>query len=126
MKERVAIFLMIIYLFGTTNACQLLKLPLLVTHYLKHKTESPHITLGSFFKMHYIDPQPFDADYEQDMQLPYKTTPATICKNIPTVISAMPKIVFKVPMINPGVNPVLNDDIPPTRLIHNIFQPPRV
>lgn len=124
MKERAAIFLMFIYLLGATNACQVLKLPLLVTHFIKHKKESPHITLGSFFKMHYIDPQPFDADYQQDMQLPFKKTPDTFCRNTPYELS-LPKIVLKSPELYSVVQPVLNDDIPHILLTGNIFQPPK-
>lgn len=115
---------MLIYLFGATNACQFLKLPLLVTHYLKHKTESPYITFGSFFKMHYIDPQPFDADYEQDMQLPFKKTPDTFCRNIPSEL-VLPKIVLKTPEYYIETQPVRNDTIPGTLLPYNIFQPPK-
>ena len=125
MKERIAILLMSIYLLGATNTCQVLKLPLLVSHYIKHKKESPYITLGSFFKMHYIDPQPFDADYAQDMQLPFKTTPDTFCRNTPIVVSILPTIEFRAPVPRPEGPPILNDHIPLTLLACKIFQPPR-
>lgn len=117
---------MIVYLFGATDADQLLKIPLLVTHYIKHKKESPYMTLGSFFKMHYIDPQPFDADYSQDMQLPFKTVRDMVCRNIPTDLTVLSRITFKPPVENPGIQPVINDDIPPHLMTYGIFQPPRI
>jgi len=121
----VAIFLLAIYLFGSTDAYQLLKLPRLVTHYVKHKQESPNITLGSFLKMHYIDPQPFDDDYKQDMQLPFKTVLNIYGRNLPTDITILPRILFKAPIENQGLRPVSNDNIPPSLLAHAIFQPPK-
>jgi hypothetical protein len=124
-KERAAILLMAVYLFGATNACQVLKLPLLVTHYIKHKQESPFITLGSFFKMHYIDAQPFDADYAQDMQLPFKTTPDTFCLNTPSVVHVVPKIDFTAPVHKPVLQLIVNEDIPLSLSTAAIFQPPR-
>lgn len=125
MKATAAILLMSVYLFGATNACQVLKLPLLVTHYVKHKKESPYITLGSFFKMHYVDPQPFDADYAQDMQLPFKTTPDTFCLNTPSTVPVVPKIDFKAPVAKPVLQPVTNEHIPLSLSTGTIFQPPR-
>ncbi len=125
MKEKAAIFLMAVYLFGATNACQVLKLPLLVTHYIKHKQESPFITLGSFVKMHYIDPQPFDADYAQDMQLPFKTTPDTFCLNTPSVVPVVPKTDLTVPVYRPVLQPIVDEEIPLSLSATAIFQPPR-
>jgi hypothetical protein len=124
-KEKVAIFLLVLYLFGSTDAYQLLKLPQLVGHYVKHKRESPYMTLGSFIKMHYIDPQPFDNDYKQDMQLPFKTVLNVYGRNLPTDVTILPRIIFRPPSDDPGLQPVLNDDIPPSLLSHTIFQPPK-
>ena len=117
---------MFVYLFGATNACQVLKLPLLVTHYLKHKQESPYITLDSFIKMHYIDAQPFDADYAQDMQLPFKSTPDTFCVNTPSIVPVFPKLVFGVPKPDPEKPVIMNDNVPHSLSTSRIFQPPRL
>ena len=125
MKEKLAIFLLVVYLFGSTDAYQLLKLPLLVGHYVKHKRESPYITLGSFFKMHYIDPQPFDDDYKQDMQLPFKTVLNVYGRNLPTDITILSRIIFRAPSENPGIQPIKNDDVPHHLVARTIFQPPR-
>jgi len=125
MKKWSAILVLFIYMLGATNACQFLKLPLLVSHYIKHKKESPYITLASFFKMHYIDPQPMDADYNEDMQLPFKTAPDALCRNIPLFISSLPKIELNAPVVYYEPRPVLDDDIATVLLINNIFQPPK-
>ncbi|WP_133053903.1 hypothetical protein [Niastella yeongjuensis] len=125
MKEKLAILLLVIYLFGSTDAYQLLKLPLLAGHYVKHKSESPYMTLGSFFKMHYIDPQPFDNDYKQDMRLPFKTVLNVYGRNLPTDLTIIPHINFRAPVKNTGLPVALNDNISPLLLTYTIFQPPR-
>jgi hypothetical protein len=125
MKRWSAILFLFIYLLGSTNACQFLKLPLLVSHYIKHKTESPYITFGSFFKMHYIDPQPMDADYNEDMQLPFKTPPLTLCRNMPLFVIMLPVIAIQAPVFDIQAQPVFNDNIPSAFVVNNIFQPPR-
>jgi len=116
---------MAVYLFGSTNACQLLKLPLLVRHYIRHKQENPGITLAAFFKIHYVDEQPFDADYTQDMQLPFKTTPDTFCQNTPSLVPVFPKVDLTAPVPRLAERPVFNEDIPPYLTATGIFQPPR-
>lgn len=116
---------MALYLLGTTEAGQVLKLPLLVEHYIKHKGESPGITLFSFFKMHYVDPQPYDADYQQDMELPFKTCLYFFTLTPPSILPILPQLSFKVPAEPPVMREIINDKIPPYLPLHNIFQPPR-
>lgn len=125
MKRWSAILFLLIYILGSTNAYQFLKLPLLVSHYIKHKKVSPHITLGSFFKMHYIDPQPMDADYNEDMQLPFKTPPVTLCRNMPLFVVMLPVVAIQAPVFDKQPQPVFNDNIPSVFVVNNIFQPPR-
>jgi hypothetical protein len=75
--------------------------------------------------MHYIDPQPFDDDYKQDMQLPFKTVLNVYGRNLPTDITILPRIIFRSPAENPSIQPALNDNIPPFLLTYTIFQPPK-
>ena len=127
MKNVIAIFFLSIYLFGYTEASQVIKLPLLVKHYIKHKGEDPSITVVSFLKMHYIDQQPFDADYLQDMQLPFKTPgDVFIFMTItPTLLPVVPQLSFNDPIIVQVKYSLLNDQIPLYSFPHNIFQPPK-
>lgn len=125
MKVKIATLLLITYLLGATNACQLLKFPLLVSHFIKHKEESSEITLASFLKMHYVDPQPMDADYDQDMQLPFKTTPEILCRSIPSILSIPQAVVFNAPVPDPETQPLLNENIHDILLFRSIFHPPR-
>ncbi|WP_026905254.1 hypothetical protein [Pedobacter glucosidilyticus] len=73
MKKIIAILLLSIHLIATTELYQLLKLPILVEHLIEHKMQDNNITIFEFFSMHYALEDVRDADYERDMQLPFKT-----------------------------------------------------
>ena len=70
MKKWVSILLLSLYLLSTTELNQLLKLPVLIEHYVEHKNLNPEMTLLAFFKMHYDHPVK-DADYKTDRKLPF-------------------------------------------------------
>ncbi|MBK7808626.1 MAG: hypothetical protein IPJ51_20415 [Saprospiraceae bacterium] len=46
---------------------------MLFIHYAQHLEEDSTMTVAQFFDMHYMHGIVFDEDYEQDMQLPFKT-----------------------------------------------------
>lgn len=73
MRKYIAIFFLSVYLVAFTEARQILKMPNLVEHFIAHKVKDKRTTLYSFFKMHYLDAPVKDADYSQDMKLPFKT-----------------------------------------------------
>jgi hypothetical protein len=74
LKKAIIILLMSTFVFSTTEFCQLLKLPMLITHFQEHKAEKSDLSFFSFLKMHYFNGDPKDADDETDMKLPFKTT----------------------------------------------------
>lgn len=124
MRRVVAILCFFVYVLGTTEMDQVLRLPLLVKHYLQHKAESPGITMYAFFKMHYIDPQPFDDDYQQDMQLPFKRIDVR-CIPQPSILpeivaSVIPRTVFYVPHYI-----LYNEQHMPDWQLNGIFRPPQ-
>jgi hypothetical protein len=51
----------------------MLKLPNLIEHYYSHTHKDKNTTIFSFLKMHYLDNHGKDADYKEDMKLPFKT-----------------------------------------------------
>jgi hypothetical protein len=73
LKKAIVIFFLSIYLFGATPLGELLKIPLLIEHFVEHKSENKSISFFTFLKMHYFNGDPHDADYEKDMKLPFKT-----------------------------------------------------
>jgi hypothetical protein len=73
LKKALAILLLNVYLFSTTELHQLLKMPFLIEHFFEHKVQNTQLTLWEFLCLHYADTQAKDADYEQDMKLPFKS-----------------------------------------------------
>lgn len=72
MKKIFAISFLFIYLCSTTEFYQFLKIPALAGHYIEHKQDCKRITVLQFLKIHYLMDIK-DADYDRDMQLPFKT-----------------------------------------------------
>lgn len=70
MRRLISIVLLSFYLVSTTELYQLLKIPVLIEHFLQHKGQNKNITLIDFLKMHYDHPVK-DADYQTDQKLPF-------------------------------------------------------
>jgi hypothetical protein len=126
-RKRLAILFVAIYLLGTTEAYQLLKVPALIVHYVQHAREDPELDLFSFLRMHYAEDQVFDADWQQDMQLPFKSHEDT--KSL-VPLSYYPPI-FLLPVNQPSVQltarPVgVIKSFSPGLYAADIFQPPRI
>lgn len=87
---------------ATTELYQLLKLPFLVEHFIQHKEQNQDITLVEFLCLHYAHGDVKDADYEEDMKLPFKSHSNSFTTSILDVVAtAVLKIV-----IHPKPNPV--------------------
>lgn len=125
MKRTAAIFLMSLYLISTTECYQLLKLPAFIVHFIRHSNEDPNTTLSSFIKMHYAEEMVYDDDWQQDMQLPFKTH-----EDLLSVIPATcppPAFVVMAPVETP-IEPcmIIHDTrLKPSIYQPKIFQPPR-
>lgn len=65
--------LLFIFTASSTPLGELLKLPALIGHFREHRIESPEMTVIGFIVLHYFSGDVRDADYERDMQLPFKT-----------------------------------------------------
>lgn len=72
-KRILAISLLVLYVFTTTEIHQLLKLKTFVEHYHEHQTHNSFITMIEFLQIHYGQSDVVDADYERDMELPFKS-----------------------------------------------------
>ncbi|HRI21265.1 MAG TPA: hypothetical protein PLA68_09925 [Panacibacter sp.] len=125
MKQFVAIFLFSLYLFGSTDAYQLLKLPKLIEHYRLHRQLNAELSLADFLLIHYNGTLVIDSDYEQDMQLPFKTTQVEFSNTVSLVVPA-PTVVKQVimqPLENNFI--ICNDSVPSLYNSNAVFQPPR-
>lgn len=104
---------------------QLLKIPVLVEHFMEHKTDNQNISFSRFILLHYFGNEPRDADHERDMQLPFKTNNcvvATVAVVVPepVMISAAPE------MVETRSFPKVKDDHHLPNHVKNIFRPPQL
>ena len=124
-KKFITISLISLYLLGATEAYQLLKVPYLVEHYRTHKQYNKGLSFSKFIDMHYLSNQTYDSDYQQDMQLPFKSSNRTISLlNFVSLFvpkqSIHPLVVFR-----KSKNYILFDDEKHlSNALENIFQPP--
>jgi hypothetical protein len=74
MKRVLAIIAFSIYLFGTTEISQLLKLPFLVNHYLEHANQNKStLSFIQYLQLHYNNHTQSHEDHHKESQLPFKS-----------------------------------------------------
>jgi hypothetical protein len=73
MRRYVILFIIALYALGSTELHELLKLPVLTAHFIEHQQHDPKISFWEFIHEHYGVPQPMDADYKKDVELPFKS-----------------------------------------------------
>ena len=110
---------------GSTEAYQLLKIGYLVEHYFEHK-DANDLSLVEFIDVHYIQPSVVDADYAEDMKLPFKSHKE--CQAQITHFAKLPSNDFftDVPYIETNTKIAeYNSPFTGTQYLDEIFQPPR-
>ncbi len=125
MRRITAYFFLFVYLFANTELHQLAKVGAFVAHFAEHQKEDKDITLIEFIQIHYFSRNVMDADYEQDMKLPFKTTD---CINFsPT--HTLPLPVFftlqQVFFIESAGLPLYDQSALPSSRLADIWQPPK-
>lgn len=95
MRKVLAILLFSVFIFTLTGTSELMKLPVLMEHFVEHRALNSSISFIEFLDLHYMHGSPHDGDYERDMQLPFKMithvsfaiTTYTIPTNIPVIFT---------------------------------------
>jgi len=72
LRQMGIIFLLTIYLTSVTELYQLLKMPVLIEHFIEHKEKAMSLSFWEFLDMHYAHQHSEDGDLSRDMQLPFK------------------------------------------------------
>ena len=126
MKKAAIILLTSLYLLGATEAYQLLKLPFLFEHYKTHQKYSQGLSFSKFIDNHYFTTTTYDSDYQQDMQLPFKTSNRTISLlNFDSFFLATQSIVPLLTFNSRKKYLLFDDKDYASNKLNNIFQPPR-
>ena len=126
MRKATTIFLTALYILGATEAYQLLKLPFLFEHYKTHQKFDQQLSFSKFIDIHYFTTATYDSDYQQDMQLPFKSSNRTVSLlNFDSYFIAK---LFVEPIVfftSQKEHPLYNDRDYASNKLDNIFQPPR-
>lgn len=109
-----------------TQLKELVKLPILISHFIKHQQEDHKISIFEFIKMHYANGDPHDEDYHEDMKLPFKTNTTSISGFDLIVFNVTPLIHFEQP-INyfSSQKIILNTSMFQFELYDSVWQPPK-
>ena len=117
--------MLVVSLAPNFGGSELLKLPALVQHYFQHYELNKQISIGEFIQMHYLEDKGPDSDYQQDMQLPFKSMEAMLHSHIVVAPFSLPEFKFKPVAIKveklfmPASLPILFQSL------SNIWQPPK-
>ena len=113
-------------MFSTTELYQTLKLPFLIEHFVEHKGQNQNLTLWQFLCTHYAQGDVKDADYEEDMKLPFKTH---FNINYATFTAYLPTQNLTFPICTPIIEAKVLHGYNPTFLsfsfLSSIWQPPK-
>lgn len=122
MKQLLSIALISFYVISFTEVHQLIRLPLLVVHFIEHKTLSKDITFFEFLELHYSTEIAHD---DRDMELPFKD--CSHCVASQTVVMPAFDIELKhdvAPYALPVHTAFYKKSIPSSHL-SEIWQPPK-
>lgn len=110
---------------GSTELKQLLKLPVLIQHYLEHQKINHHITILDYLKEHYHDDIRSHADYKRDMELPFKSL--ELNQSVIYVLIPSPNIDFSMstPFVYKTKMVIADSDHHSNGIVDCIWQPPR-
>lgn len=123
MKKIIVILLLSSYFFSTTELSQLLKVPVLISHFVEHQ-ENDNMSLWEYISHHYGGHEK-DADWDTDMRLPFMQHSDLLQLTVVT-----PKNTFT---LHPKNNHISsknkfscdNDEFIPSSYLNAIWQPPK-
>ncbi|MFC4230938.1 hypothetical protein ACFOW1_03480 [Parasediminibacterium paludis] len=129
MKKLVTIFFLAIYLLATTDSYQLLKLPMVFQHFSEHRAENKNLGFFDFLDMHYLHGSPQDADFDRDMQLPFKKA-CTDCASFSVTAAFVPLVatfsIEKPIRITEQNNYIIQEPLLFSSYLATIWQPPKL
>jgi hypothetical protein len=125
LKKATAILFLFVQLSTTTEFSQLFKLPVLWQHYQEHRENNKNVSFMSYLAMHYFNGDVKDADYDRDMQLPFKTTTHYQVASVASILPA-PIVPVEPPSYNHLSEIVPSDDtFISSQFLSAIWQPPK-
>ncbi len=105
----------------------MVKIPVLVEHFIEHREENRAITLWQFLYIHYAMGDVKDADYDKDMKLPFKSHDNCVSATSNVYILFSESFFIPQPkQILQEKTFAIKEEFLLTCFLPNIWQPPRV
>jgi hypothetical protein len=121
------ICLLLLYAAVYTPVSELFKLPVLIAHFQEHRSEDQNISFLRFLQLHYFNGSPKDADYDRDMQLPFKNGEYTLVSLsaifLPVIEKAAPDVPVQLLQTKKANR---SENFISSVYLSNIWQPPRL
>ena len=125
MRRTTSIILLVIYLCNATECNQLLKIPVFFAHVQEHMAEHRYGSLWGFIAEHYFSGDVHDADYERDMELPFKSHEYLTNTNPVPPPPTQPQLTIAVQRQVTVIYPAYINKFHPLIYHPDIFQPPK-
>lgn len=127
MKRLLAIFFLFTFLSANTAFGEVLKLPMLVQHYLEHTSEEKDVTIFKFLVQHYTEGENHDhrENHNHHDQLPFKAIDGHFSSVV--FIAASPSIVIShnTLVVTVVKLPAYSQQNYSNTYLNSIWQPPR-
>ncbi|MEO8761145.1 MAG: hypothetical protein ABI388_07520 [Bacteroidia bacterium] len=110
-----------------TELNQLVKLPVLIEHFIEHKSKNAELSLWQFLDMHYAHGNVHDDDYDKDMKLPFKTHDTCLGANsvIFVTVNFSCSVSKPLPLSKNIDYLIYNENLAPSVQLSSIWQPPK-
>jgi hypothetical protein len=124
MRKRFICFTAVLFLVSSTELHELVRLPLLVSHFIHHRHSSQSLNLAGFIHLHYRVNHPADNDDGEDRQLPFKSLNDGLKAEFTNTIfpGALTENI-SIPVVQPAA--YCPEGIPLHRA-YGVFHPPRI
>ena len=102
-------------------------MPILIEHFKEHKSKDAQLSIWQFLDMHYAQGEVHDADYDEDMKLPFKTHNGCLAVNSIIFITNGFSCDVSKPLPLSGSSNYLSYDenILPAAYLSSVWQPPK-
>lgn len=126
MRKRIAISLLILFLGANTDLTQLLKMPVLIHHYLEHRADDASQSFADFLKLHYSNHLNHgDTKHHDHTKLPYKTSDYATAHSLMAFEAPVSFMVPNPPIYHVKLVPGYNGFMYSFAIVSTIWQPPK-
>ena len=127
MKKIIAISFLFVFLCANAELHQLLRLPVLIHHFLDDLNQEPDETFTDFLNEHYSDHQNHsDNDHHDHDNLPFKTNDCATAHVSLAFVNHNPYSISSPAVFYDKISPIYNGGFYSSAFVSNIWQPPKI